>query len=167
MKTIEEQLWDYIDGNCTASERADLENKIAIDLSYQAIYQDLLAVNLSLQQLDFEAPSLSFTRNVMEKVHQELRPVALTTKIDKRVVYAIGALFGISILAVFSYAISISSAKFEMPSFTIDVENMFTPLALQVFALVDVVLALVYLDSLLRKNKLGRATSISSPQSPS
>ena len=31
MKTIEEQLWDYIDGNCSPTEKIEIEAKIASD----------------------------------------------------------------------------------------------------------------------------------------
>ena len=108
MNTIEEQLWNYIDGQCTANEKAEIEAKLAIDSNYQAVYEELLAVNQELNNLEFEEPSLSFTRNVMEQVKLEPRPVTLKTKIDKRIIYSIGAFFAISILGLFGYAISIS-----------------------------------------------------------
>ena len=157
MNTIEEQLWNYIDGNCTDSEKAEIEAKIATNLPYHAAYQELLAVHQELNKLDFEEPSLSFTRNVMEQVKLELRPVALKTKIDNRIIYSIGAFFMISILGIFGYVISISdlSFTFEMPKLDLsfDTTQIFNPIFLQIFILFDVALALIYLDSYLRKRK--------------
>jgi hypothetical protein len=156
MNTIEEELWNYIDGFCGPDEKLAIEAKIATDLSYQRVYQDLLAVHHQLGQLDLDEPSMSFTRNVMEQVALEARPVVLQTKIDHRIVYTIGSLFILSILGIFGYAISLSdwNFSFAMPTVNLDTSKLFTPLTIQIFVFVDVTLLLIYLDSLLRKGKL-------------
>ena len=38
MKTIEEQLWDYIDGISTAEEKAVIDANLATDLKWKEIY---------------------------------------------------------------------------------------------------------------------------------
>jgi hypothetical protein len=156
MKTIEEQLWDYIDGNCSAVETLEIETKIASNLQYHAVYQELLVVHQELNTLDLEEPSLSFTRNVMDKVAFELPPVALKTKIDNRIIYSIGAIFVISLLAIFSYALATSKWDFEMPkiAFSIDTTRIFTPNFLLMFVIFDVALGLIYLDNILRKRSI-------------
>lgn len=153
MNTIEEQLWSYIDGNCTAEERIEMEQKIATNLQYNAIYAELLAVHQELTKLDYDEPSLSFTRNVMEKVEIELPPVALKTKIDNRIIYGLGALFVLPLLAIFLYALFTSNWNFDLPKFayTLDYKKIFTPVYVQLFILFDVALALVYLDRVWRK----------------
>ena len=157
MNEIEEQLWDYIDGNCTAVESEEIKAKIATNLQYSKIYKELIAVHKELGQLDFEEPSMSFTRNVMEKVELELPPVALKTKVDQRIVYFIASFFVLSILGIFGYAISKSNLNFtfELPKidFTLGLTKVFNPITLQIFIIVDVFLGLVYLDSFLRKRK--------------
>ena len=157
MKTIEEQLWDYIDGISTAEEKAVIDANLATDLKWKEIYQELLAVNAQLNTLDFEEPSMSFTRNVMDKVNLELKPVALKTKVDNRIIYTIAGFFLASILGIFAYAIYISDASFTLDTskfnFSFDTGKLFSPLALQAFIFVDVVLLLLYLDSFLRKGK--------------
>ena len=75
MNTIEEQLWNYIDGNCTPVERLEIEAKLAVNVQYYSMYQELLKVNEELNALDFEEPSMSFTRNVMEKVVNAARDI--------------------------------------------------------------------------------------------
>lgn len=158
MKTIEEQLWDYIDGISTAEEKAVIDANLATDLKWKEIYQELLAVNAQLTALDFEEPSMSFTRNVMDKINLELRPVALKTKVDNRIIYTIAGFFLASILAVFGYAIYLSDTSFTIDTskfnFSFDTQKLFSPLALQAFIFVDVVLLLLYLDGFLRKGKL-------------
>lgn len=157
MKTIEEQLWDYIDGACLADEKAIIEANLATDLTWKETYQELLAVNAHLNSLDFEEPSMSFTRNVMEQVNLELKPVALKTKVDTRVIYGIASVFIVSILGIFGYAIYMSDTSFtlNMPKidFSLKTDQLFNPYVLQAFVFVDVVLLLLYLDTVLRKSK--------------
>ena len=153
MNRIEEELWDYIDGNVTAEEKDRIASKINTDLQYQSLYQELTTLNESIQQLDFEEPSLSFTRNVMENVSLQLPPVALKTKVDHRIIYGIAALFAACIIAVFAYAIAISSFSFQMPKLTVDFSKLINPITVQIFVMVDVALGLIYLDSYLRKKR--------------
>lgn len=149
MKTVEEQLWNYIDGNCTPAEKLEIEAKLAVNIQYHSVYQELLGVNEELNRIDFEEPSMSFTRNVMDKVNLELKPVALTTKIDNRIVYSIGALFVLSLIGIFTYAVATSdmSFKINMPK----IELSFSRTTLQIFLFIDAAIALVYLDGFLRK----------------
>ena len=156
MNTIEEQLWNYIDGTCTPVEKLEIEAKLAVNIQYHTLYQELLKVNEELTKIDFEEPSMSFTRNVMEKVNLELKPVALKTKIDKRIIYSISAFFAISIFGIFLYAIatSTSSFDFKMPEMNFDAGKYINATTIQIFLLIDVALGLLYLDSFLRKRNI-------------
>lgn len=161
MNTIEEQLWNYIDGNCTPAEKLEIEAKLAVNIQYHSIYQELLKVNEELNTLDFEEPSMSFTRNVMEKVNLEIKPVALKTKVDNRIIYSIAAFFVISLTSIFVYALATSNFDytFEMPkmNITFDLAKYITHTSMLVFLFVDLTLALIYLDSVLRKRKLTKS----------
>lgn len=158
MNTIEEQLWNYIDGNCTPVEKLEIEAKLAVNIQYHSIYQELLKVNEELSKLDFEEPSMSFTRNVMEKVNLELKPVALKTKVDNRIIYTIAAFFVLSLASIFVYSLATSNVgfTFEMPkmSTNFNPDKYITRTSMLVFLFVDVALALIYLDSVLRKRNL-------------
>ena len=159
MNTIEEQLWNYIDGTCTPVEKLEIEAKLAVNIQYYTLYQELLKVNEELTKIDFEEPSMSFTRNVMEKVNLELKPVALQTKVDNRIIYSIGAFFVLSLVAIFGYALATSdfNLKFNMPAmnFSFDSDKYINRTSLQIFLFVDVVIALIYLDGVLRKRNFG------------
>ena len=158
MNTIEEQLWNYIDGNCTPAERLEIEAKLAINIQYHGIYQELVKVNEALNKLDFEDPSMSFARNVMEKVNLELKPVALKTKVDSRIIYSIGSLFILALVGIFIYAIAISDLNFKMDvpkiDFSFGLGKYMNRSTIQIFLMIDVAIALIYLDGFFRKEKI-------------
>ena len=155
MNQIEEQLWNYIDGNCTAEEVAQIKARLLVDEQYQKVYEELLAVNKALDHLDFEEPSMSFSRNVMERVNLEIKPVALKTKVDNRIVYSIMAFFLLSMLGIVGYVVSQSdvnySASLSKINIQLDTEKIFTPTFLKVFFMIDVILMLLFIDSYFRK----------------
>lgn len=158
MSLIEEQIWDYIDGNCTLAEKTAIAEKIATNEEYSRVYEALKLVNQQLMELDLEEPSMSFSRNVMHQIKEELKPVALQTKVNDKIVYAIASLFGAVLLMLFGYAISISdfNFNFELPSFSFSqvVQSFIDQLNLQIFLFIDVALMLVFLDSYFRKQFL-------------
>lgn len=158
MNTIEEQLWNYIDGSCTAGEKLAVEAELANNVQYHHTYLELMAVHAELQQLELEEPSLSFTRNVMEQVKLELPPVALKTKVDHRIIYGIGAFFVLSLLGILGYVIASSKLdfNFSMPKmdFTLDTHKLTSSISIQVFVLFDALLVLICLDGLLRRGKI-------------
>jgi len=154
MKTIEEQIWDYIDGTGDTAQQSATERKIASDSSYQKVYQDMLALQLQLEDIAIDEPSMSFSRNVMEQVKLEPAPVALKTKTDKRIVLGIAAFFILAILAILTYAITnshLSSAKFAV---NIDFSRYLTPTLIKTFVFADIILAMLYADSLFRRKRI-------------
>lgn len=157
MNTIEEQLWNYIDGNCNFAEKIEIEAKIKADLQYSTTYKELLLVNNELSNLELEEPSMSFTRNVMEQVNLELKPVALKTKVDNRIIYSIGAIFILSIVAIFGYVVATADLnfKFNLTQLNFDLyeTKIINPTSIRIFLMVDLVLILIYIDSFLRKRK--------------
>lgn len=157
MSTLEEQLWNYIDGQCEPAVQIAVEQKLATDKAYYTLYQELLAIHQELNNLELEEPSMSFTRNVMEQTQLELAPVVLKTRVDRRIIYAIAAFFALSIFGILGFIIAQSDLTFsDMPKmdFTVDTHKLISPLSIQLFILVDIILILVYLDSYLRKGKI-------------
>jgi hypothetical protein len=156
MRTIEEQIWDYIDGGCDAAERIEIAAKIDSDPIYRSTYEELSQVHEMIASEPLNEPSMSFTRNVMEKVQLEVAPVSLKTKVDSKIIYSISGFFLLSILAIFIYAIvnsSTSVPEFNLPEMHIDIDvtRYVTPLSVKVFLFVDLILALMYFDRLLRR----------------
>ncbi|MFN0291559.1 anti-sigma factor family protein [Pedobacter helvus] len=154
MTPQEEQLWNYIDGFCNVAEKVEIEKKLATDEAFKQLYLELLTVNEQLgTHLEVDEPSMSFTRNVMEQVKQEMAPIQLKTKVDQRIIYAIGGFFSVTLLALLTYAFATADFKMKMPSVNLDadVSALLNPTVLMVVLLINAALLLVYLDSLLRK----------------
>lgn len=154
MTPQEEQLWNYIDGCCNAAENVEIEKKLATDEAFKQLYLELLTVNEQLgTHLEVDEPSMSFTRNVMEQVKQEMAPIQLKTKVDQRIIYAIGGFFSVTLLALLTYAFATADFKMKMPSVNLDadVSALLNPTVLMVVLFINAALLLVYLDSLLRK----------------
>lgn len=155
MNTIEQQLWDYIDGNLDESSKKAIEEKIESDAGIKAQYEELLKLNLVFNTLDLEEPSMSFTRNVMESIAFAPAPVAMKTKVDKKIIYSIGGFFIISILSLFGYVLY--NSNLSMPklgfniNFNFNLDQYITPAVLYSFLFFDLVIGLVFLDQFLRK----------------
>jgi hypothetical protein len=156
MKTIEEEIWAYIDGTCNPREKESIAIKIASDNNYAVTYKELLKLNELMLSNDLEEPSMSFSRNVMEAVALEVAPKKLKTKVDNRIILGIGAFFSLSILSLLVYAIAvsdISTSDFQMPRLDVNINfsQYLTPGLMKIFLFFDLMLALVYFDRLLRR----------------
>ncbi|MGQ7853565.1 hypothetical protein ACUN24_04895 [Pedobacter sp. WC2501] len=155
MNTIEQQLWDYIDGNLDESSKKAIEEKITLNAEVKSQYEDLLKLNLVFDGLDLDEPSMSFTRNVMESVAMVPAPVAMKTKVDKKIIYGISGFFVISLLALLGYVFY--NVNLEVPKFDLKVnldfnlEKYITPAAIYTFLFADLVIGLIFLDQFLRK----------------
>jgi anti-sigma factor RsiW len=158
MKTIDEEIWDYLDGGLTADQTAEISAKIDSDPAYQQAYTELQEVHQLMKGAELEEPSMSFTRNVMDQVKLEIAPIALKTKVSKTIIYSIAAFFLLSIMALMVYTIAnstLSDETFKVPSLKLPVntQEFITPTSIRIFFFVDIVLALIYLDSFLRRKK--------------
>lgn len=155
MNAIEQQLWDYIDGNLDGSAKKAIEEKIESDAVIKSLYEDLVKLNSAFGELDLDEPSMSFTRNVMESVATVPAPVAMKTQVDKKIIYSIGGFFVISLLALFGYVLY--NSNLSMPKFGFNVNLNFnldqyiTPTVLYSFLFFDLVIGLIFLDQFLRK----------------
>jgi len=159
MKPIEEQIWEYIDGFGTPEERQALQSKIDNDAAYTTVYTEMKELHELMAATELEEPSMSFTRNIMDKVALEIPPVSLKTKVDTRIIYSLAAIFILAIMFVFGYAIANSTFTFRdvMASsfeFTINLKPIVNPLTLQTFLFIDIILALLYLDRLYRSKNV-------------
>lgn len=110
-----------------------------------------------LKSMEFDEPSMSFNRNVMEQVKLEAIPVALKTKVDKRIIYGIAALFVCCIVTVLAYTVTNTSFDYKLPKVSVkidfELDRMVSFQLLRGFLMVDAVIALIWLDRVLRKRK--------------
>lgn len=153
MTTIEEQIWDYIDGKCDAETQHVLEAKIAVDETYKAMYTELMSVNQHLQDMTLDEPTMAFNRKVMDLVQLEVAPVSLKTRVDQRIISAIAGFFLLIIVSMIAYAFSQADYTLPRMNFSFSLDSRITPLLIKGFLFLDALLALLYLDALLRKKR--------------
>ncbi len=155
MTKQEEQLWNYIDGFCNDKEKVEIEARLATDAELRLLYTQLLEINTQLAtHVEIDEPSMAFTRKVMDQVQHEMAPVALKTKVDHRIIYAIGGFFAMILLGVVGYAFATADfGQVKLPAFGLDreIEQLVSPTVLRSFFFINAVLLLIYLDSFIRK----------------
>ncbi len=154
MINIEEQIWDYIDGNLTEDQQTAIQHKIATDETYKSVYQELLAIHQQMETMELEEPSMSFTRNVMEQVQLEMAPVSLKTKVDGRIIYCISGFFILLLLSVLIYVISQSHLTLSKWTFSIDIERFITPVSIRTFFFIDLIIGFLCIDKLVRRKRI-------------
>jgi hypothetical protein len=96
MKNLEDKIWDYIDGLATRQERIDLEALLKQNPDAQEKFDEINALSLDFKDLALDEPSMSFSANIMREINV---PLSKSASIDKRIIYAIGGLFGITMAA--------------------------------------------------------------------
>lgn len=110
-----------------------------------------------LSNMDLDAPSMSFTRNVMDQLEHELKPVPLSTRVDKRVIYSIAAVFILAVLGVLTYMGTQTELKFPVSDLDVSIKinvrvaESTQHYMLMAFIFIDLIIALFYFDRLLRR----------------
>ncbi|HVT83793.1 MAG TPA: hypothetical protein VHD35_01255 [Chitinophagaceae bacterium] len=152
-KNIEERLWDYIDGAGTAEERSLIEQLLRSNREWQAKYHELLETHQLLQSSDLEAPSLRFTKNVMEEIAKYHIAPATKTYINKRIIWGIGFFFIAVIIGFLVYGFgqidwtAKSDTNLPIDLSRIDLSKFFNNTYVNIFMMINVVLGLFLLDN--------------------
>jgi len=163
MNNMEEILWNYIDGNCTADEQKAISKLIASDEAYRIKYNELLNLNKTFAGMELDEPPMAFTYNVMETIRAEYAQKPLKAAINKRIIKGISIffVFTIACLLVFTLAntnLSLGSlpvspsAGIKMP----DIGKYITKPVIEGFLFFDLVLALYLFDTYLRRKNLSK-----------
>jgi len=160
MNNLEQRIWDYLDGTGTDEERELIKKLIGSDPEFRALYKELGSIHLSVSSLDLDEPSMSFSRNVMEKIQLEPVPGSVKSLIDKRVIYGITAFFLITItalLGVIFYQIDwtqqsgLDMPEYKLPEF--DTSNYINSTTINIFFFTDIIIALYLFDEFLSKRQ--------------
>ena len=163
MNTVEEKLWNYIDGTCSADEKKAIDILIAQDEVYRRKYEELMSLNHEFSKMELDEPSMAFTYNVMEGIRAEHALKPLKAGIDQRIIKGIAGFFIVSILLLVIFVLStlhLSTVNFsghlpeslKLP----DMKNYFRGPVLEGFLFFDVVLGLFLLDAYLRKRGVSK-----------
>jgi hypothetical protein len=156
---IEQRIWDYVDGNSSPQEMELIKQLIQSDTEYKSAYQEILELSHSLKGLELDEPSLSFTRNVMEKLQSEPIPGSIKSLIDKRIINGLLFLFVSTIVVLLSIIIVqtdwsqavLPQLELKLPSVRVDIPDNMKSWALTGFLFADIVLGLYILDFYFRR----------------
>ena len=160
---MEERLWDFIDGRSDPDEQLRIRQLIAEDSAWRRRYNELMTVDEAMQHHELDAPSLRFTKNVMEQIARYHVAPATKTYINKNVIRGITAFFLIMITGILIYFFgqfhwTSTSTDNLIPQYSIDANKLNWGKALNntyvnVFILINVVLGFILLDKYLQNRK--------------
>jgi hypothetical protein len=160
MSSIEEKLWNYIDGSCSADEQQAISLLIEHDEMYRDKYLELLQLNQDFASMELEEPPMAFTYNVMETIRTENAQKPLKAAINTNIIKGISGFFVFTILTLLFFLLSnihwtSASTGIHLTSFTLpDISKYLTGPVMQGFLFFDVVLALFLFDTYLRKRSI-------------
>jgi hypothetical protein len=157
MNSIEEKLWNYIDGNCTPDEFKTISAQIVSDEVYNHKYQELVRLNSEFSAMDLEEPSMAFTYNVIEVIRTEEAKKPLKAAVNKRIIMGIAVFFTLTIFALLAYTFAnVDWAAQRVPTVTTayelpEIKSLITKPLIQGFFFFDTILVLFLLDAYLRR----------------
>jgi hypothetical protein len=152
-KHIEERLWDYIDGSASLEERSLIDKLLQSDMEWKAKYHELLETHQFLQSSELEAPSLRFTKNVMEEIAKYHIAPATKSYINKRIIWGIGFFFIAIIIGFLVYGFgqidwtAKGDTNLPIDLSKVDISKFFNNTYVNIFMMINVVLGLFLLDN--------------------
>lgn len=157
---MEMRLWDYIDGNIDAAQKMQIEELLCTDARWQNVYKQLLQINQMLHDdLELEEPSMRFTKNVMEEISKLKIAPATKNYINKKIINGIAAFFMLVIGGLLLYFLTQinwsfgSNGGLPFDASKLDVSKYLNKQALQIFVMINAVLALILLDKILLRKR--------------
>lgn len=158
-QNMEERLWNFIDGSVSAEEKTLIEQLLESDLAWKAKYKELLEVNDLIKSTDLEAPSLRFTKNVMEEISKLHIAPATKSYINNKIIWGIGIFFITLFVGFLIYGFgqmdwtSGTESNITKNISKIDFSKFFNNTWVNVFMMINVVLGLFLLDNYLSNKR--------------
>lgn len=148
---MEEKLWLYIDGDLPGDEVAHVERLLEADAAWKAKYRELLEVSALLRASELDAPSMRFTRNVMEEISRMHIAPATRSYINRKIIWGIGMFFITMLAGILVYAFAQLSSGGETSEIgktlnQFDFSKLFSNTWVNVLLGANVILGLVFLD---------------------
>ena len=157
--SIEERLWNFIDGAASADEKPVIEKLLENDAVWKTKYSELLQVNKLLQSAELDAPSMRFSKNVMEEIGKLHIAPAAKTYINKKIIWGITFFFITIMVGYLIYGFgqmdwnaggdSVISKNINK----IDFSKFFNNTLVNIFMMINVVLGLFLLDNYLTRKR--------------
>lgn len=158
-QTIEERLWNFIDGTAPADERTVIEQLLQTHAEWKEKYSELLQVNELLQASELEAPSLRFSKNVMEEIGKLHIAPATKSYINNKIIWGLGIFFVIMLVGFLIYGFGqMTFSTGEETTIAknlgkVDISKFFTNNWVNAFMMINVVIGLVLLDNFLANKR--------------
>jgi len=158
---MEHRLWEYIDGFSEGEEKSKVEQLIREQEAWSTRYAELLEVHRSLNLVELEAPSMRFTKNVMEEIARLQIAPATKNYINSRIIWGIGAFFITVIVGFLLYGfaqIDWSTASdpgsiIGVDLTEVDYSKMFNNTFVNAFIMMNMILGLMLFDRYLNNQK--------------
>ena len=152
---IEERLWNFIDGSATTDEKTVIEQLLETDAAWKAKYSELLQVNDLLKSSELEAPSMRFSKNVMEEISKLHIAPATKTYINNKIIWGIGFFFIALMVGFLIYGFgqmewtSGTESSISKNINKINFSKFFNSTLVNAFMMINVILGLFLLDNYL------------------
>jgi hypothetical protein len=156
---MEVRLWDYIDGASAGNEKSAIEQLLQSNAEWKAKYHELLEVNKLIQSSELEAPSMRFTKNVMEEIAKLNIAPAAKTYINKKIIWGLGIFFITMIVGFLIYGFGqidwTAKGDSKIPDYLskVDYSKFFNNTYMNVFLMINLVLGLFLLDRYLANKR--------------
>ncbi|RYG49512.1 MAG: hypothetical protein EOO01_12390 [Chitinophagaceae bacterium] len=157
---IEARIWDYIDGSLSSEENSFVENLVQTNQEWREKYAELLQVHSLMQEsLELDAPSMSFTRNVMEEISRLQITPASKKYLNQKIIWGLGGFFVLTLIGFCIYAFSQATWTTDTKSVlpinleSMNYEKLFNSSYTNVFLMINTVLGLMLLDMYLTAKK--------------
>jgi preprotein translocase subunit Sss1 len=158
---MEMKLWEYIDGLSIPSDKSAIEKLIAENTEWRNKYQELIEAHQLMQSTELEEPSLRFTKNVMEEIAKFHVAPAAKKYLNNKVIWGIGIFFIVTILGFVIYGVaqvnwheaSNSKSTLGIDMDKLDFGRMFNNTFVNIFVMLNIVLALMFLDRYLSNKR--------------
>ncbi|HMR92389.1 MAG TPA: hypothetical protein PKC69_08740 [Chitinophagaceae bacterium] len=150
--TMEERLWDYIDGISSPEEKTVIEQLIVSQAQWKEKYSELLEVHQLVNAAGLEEPSMRFTKNVMDEIARVHIAPATKSYINKNIIRGLAFFFITMLVCFFIYALGQinwtagGDSKIPVDISSIDYSRIFNNNFVNALMLINVVLGLFLLD---------------------
>ncbi len=158
-QNTEQQIWSFIDGQCTPGESSEIERLIRDNQAWDAKYKELLEIHRLLNESELEQPSLRFTKNVMEEIAKLHIAPATKNYINNKIIWGIGGFFILLIVGFLIYGFGQidwsvqGDTKLPVDFSKVDYSKFFNNHFVNAFMMVNVFLGLILLDRFLANKR--------------
>ncbi len=167
MKSMEQTLWDYLDGNCTSDDYEKITKLIATNEAYSQKYNELIGLNEELLNIELEEPSMGFTYNVLASIREQELKNPLKTTINRNIISGIAIFFVSTIFLLLGYTLySINWTGFghvtlqNLGLTPIPLDGVITKPLMQGFLFFDLVLLLYFINDFFSKKSHQKSQTV-------